>query len=55
MLPEEDRYMTRSELLDSHAAAGRVAEQVVFNEVRTAPRTTWNVPSIVRQMIAEYG
>ncbi|MEW5919900.1 MAG: ATP-dependent zinc metalloprotease FtsH [Bacillota bacterium] len=59
MLPEEDRYyMTRSELLDRVAAllAGRVAEQVVFNEISTgAQNDLERSTSIVRQMIMEYG
>lgn len=59
MLPEEDRYyMTRSELLDRVAAllAGRVAEQVVFNEISTgAQNDLERATSIVRQMIMEYG
>jgi cell division protease FtsH len=59
MLPEEDRYyMTRSELLDRVATllAGRVAEQVVFNEVSTgAQNDLERATSIVRQMIMEYG
>jgi cell division protease FtsH len=59
MLPEEDRYyMTRSELLDRVATllAGRVAEQVVFNEVSTgAQNDLERGTSIVRQMIMEYG
>jgi len=59
MLPEEDRYyMTRSELLDRVATllAGRVAEQVVFNEVSTgAQNDLERGTAIVRQMIMEYG
>lgn len=59
MLPEEDRYyMTRSELLDRVATllAGRVAEQVVFNEVSTgAQNDLERATAIVRQMIMEYG
>ncbi|NLX91614.1 MAG: ATP-dependent metallopeptidase FtsH/Yme1/Tma family protein [Firmicutes bacterium] len=59
MLPEEDRYyMTRSELLARVATllAGRVAEQVVFNEISTgAQNDLERATSIVRQMIMEYG
>ncbi len=59
MLPEEDRYyMTRSELLDRISAlmAGRVAEQVVFNEISTgAQNDLERATAIVRQMIMEYG
>ncbi len=59
MLPEEDRYyMTRSELLDRVSAllAGRVAEQVVFDEISTgAQNDLERATSIVRQMIMEYG
>ncbi len=59
MLPEEDRYyMTRSELLERVATllAGRVAEQVVFNEVSTgAQNDLERGTAIVRQMIMEYG
>ena len=59
MLPEEDRYyMTRSELLARVATllAGRVAEQVVFNEISTgAQNDLERATAIVRQMIMEYG
>jgi cell division protease FtsH len=59
MLPEGDRYyMTRSELLDrvSVLLAGRVAEQVVFNEISTgAQNDLERATLIVRQMIMEYG
>jgi len=59
MLPEGDRYyMTRSELLDRVAVllAGRVAEQVVFNEISTgAQNDLERATAIVRQMIMEYG
>ncbi|NMB35426.1 MAG: ATP-dependent metallopeptidase FtsH/Yme1/Tma family protein [Firmicutes bacterium] len=59
MLPEEDRYyMTRSELLDRVATllAGRVAEDVVFNEISTgAQNDLERATAIVRQMIMEYG
>lgn len=59
MLPEEDRYyMTRSELLDRVTAllAGRVAEQVVFDEISTgAQNDLERATALVRQMIMEYG
>ncbi|HHU75637.1 MAG TPA: ATP-dependent metallopeptidase FtsH/Yme1/Tma family protein [Firmicutes bacterium] len=59
MLPEEDRYyMTRSELLARVATllGGRVAEQVVFDEISTgAQNDLERATSIVRQMIMEYG
>ncbi len=59
MLPEGDRYyMTRSELLDrvTTLLAGRVAEQVVFDEVSTgAQNDLERATSIVRQMIMEHG
>jgi cell division protease FtsH len=59
MLPEEDRYyLTRSELLDriSTLLAGRVAEEVVFNEISTgAQNDLERATAIVRQMIMEYG
>lgn len=59
MLPEEDRYyMTRTELLARVATllAGRVAEEVVLNEVSTgAQNDLERATSIVRQMIMEYG
>jgi len=59
MLPEEDRYyMTRSELLERISAllAGRVAEEVVFNEISTgAQNDLERATSVVRQMIMEYG
>lgn len=59
MLPEQDRYyLTRSELLDriSTLLAGRVAEEVVFNEISTgAQNDLERATAIVRQMIMEYG
>lgn len=59
MFPEEDRYyMTRSELLAriSTLLAGRVAEQMVLNEVSTgAQNDLERSTAIVRQMIMEYG
>ena len=59
MLPEEDRYyLTRSELLERVATllAGRVAEEVIFNEISTgAQNDLERATAIVRQMIMEYG
>ncbi|NLM45317.1 MAG: ATP-dependent zinc metalloprotease FtsH, partial [Firmicutes bacterium] len=59
MLPEQDRYyMTKSELLSrvTTLLAGRVAEQVVFNEISTgAQNDLERATAIVRQMIMEYG
>ena len=59
MLPEQDRYyMTRSELLArvTTLLAGRVAEEVVLNEISTgAQNDLERATSIVRQMIMEYG
>ncbi|NMD43388.1 MAG: cell division protein FtsH, partial [Firmicutes bacterium] len=59
MFPEEDRYfMTRSELLDrvTTLLAGRVAEQVVLDEISTgAQNDLERATAIVRQMITEYG
>ncbi len=59
MLPEEDRYyMTKSELLDRISAllAGRVAEQLVLNEISTgAQNDLERATAMVRQMIMEYG
>ncbi|MGI5875825.1 MAG: ATP-dependent zinc metalloprotease FtsH [Dethiobacteria bacterium] len=59
MLPEQDRYyLTRSELFDriSTLLAGRVAEEVVFNEISTgAQNDLERATAIVRQMIMEYG
>ena len=59
MLPEQDRYyMTRSELLArvTTLLAGRVAEEVVLNEISTgAQNDLERATSTVRQMIMEYG
>ena len=58
-LPIEDRFiMTKTEILDNvtHALAGRVAEQIVFNEISTGAQddldksTSW-----VRRMVMEFG
>ena len=57
--PQEDRYYrTRSELLDrvTTLMAGRVAEQLVLNEISTgAQNDLERATSIVRQMIMEFG
>ncbi len=57
--PTEDRYlMTRSELLDRLAVllGGRVAEELVFNEVSTgAQNDLQRATDIIRSMVAEYG
>jgi cell division protease FtsH len=57
--PTEDRYlMTRSELVDRLAVllGGRVAEELVFNEVSTgAQNDLGRATDIVRSMVAEYG
>ncbi|MDO9573601.1 MAG: ATP-dependent zinc metalloprotease FtsH, partial [Candidatus Contubernalis sp.] len=59
MLPEEDRYyMTKTELLEriTTLLAGRVAEQVVFNEISTGAQNDLERSThLVRQMIMEYG
>lgn len=58
-LPTEDRYLvTRSELLDELAMmlAGRVAEEMVFNDVTTgASDDLERATKIARQMVTEYG
>ncbi len=57
--PTEDRYlMTRSELLDRLAVllGGRVAEELVFNEVSTgAQNDLQRASDIARSMVTEYG
>ena len=59
MLPKEDRsYATRSELLDrlKVAMGGRVAEEVVLNEISTgASQDIQQASQIVRAMIMQYG
>ncbi|MBE8949146.1 MAG: ATP-dependent zinc metalloprotease FtsH [Quinella sp. 3Q1] len=59
MLPKEDRnYATRSELLDrlKVAMGGRVAEEVVLNEISTgASQDIQQASRIVRAMIMQYG
>lgn len=58
-LPTEDRYLvTKSELLDELAMmlAGRVAEEMVFNDVTTgASDDLERATKIARQMVTEYG
>jgi cell division protease FtsH len=57
--PTEDRYlMTRSELLDRLAVllGGRVAEELVFNEISTgAQNDLQRASDIARSMVTEYG
>ena len=59
MLPKEDRsYATRSELLDrlKVAMGGRVAEEIVLNEISTgASQDIQQASQIVRAMIMQYG
>lgn len=59
MLPKEDRnYATRSELLDrlKVAMGGRVAEEIVLNEISTgASQDIQQASKIVRAMIMQYG
>jgi cell division protease FtsH len=59
MLPREDRFlMTRQELLDKIAGllGGRVAEEVVFNEVSTGAHNDFQrATNIARKMVTEYG
>ena len=58
-LPTEDRYLlTRSELIDRLAVllGGRVAEELVFNEISTgAQNDLQRASDIARAMVAEYG
>jgi cell division protease FtsH len=57
--PTEDRYLlTRTELLDRLAVllGGRVAEELVFNEISTgAQNDLQRATDIARSMVAEYG
>ena len=57
--PAEDRYLlTRSELLDRLAVllGGRVAEELVFNEVSTgAQNDLQRASELARSMVTEYG
>ncbi|WBL15202.1 ATP-dependent zinc metalloprotease FtsH [Sutcliffiella sp. NC1] len=59
MLPKEDRYfMTKPELLDKITGllGGRVAEEVVFNEVSTGAHNDFQrATNIARKMVTEYG
>lgn len=59
MLPEEDRFFrTKSEILDSVVVtlAGRVAEELMFNEISTgAENDLSRVTKVVRKMVTEYG
>ncbi|HHY45955.1 MAG TPA: ATP-dependent zinc metalloprotease FtsH [Firmicutes bacterium] len=59
MFPDEDRYfLTRSEMLDEVTVlmAGRVAEEVAFDEVSTgAQNDIEKATRMVRKMITEYG
>ncbi|UCF21174.1 MAG: ATP-dependent zinc metalloprotease FtsH [Gemmatimonadota bacterium] len=58
-LPTEDRYLlTRAELLDRIAVllGGRVAEEIVFNEISTGAQNDLSrVSDITRSMVMEYG
>jgi cell division protease FtsH len=58
-LPTEDRYLlTRSELIDRLAVllGGRVAEELVFNEISTgAQNDLQRASDIARAMVTEYG
>jgi cell division protease FtsH len=57
--PTEDRYLlTRSELIDRLAVllGGRVAEELVFNEISTgAQNDLQRASDIARAMVTEYG
>ncbi len=58
-LPTEDRHlMTRTELLDKLCVmlSGRVAEEIIFNEVSTgAQNDLQRATDIARSMVTEYG
>lgn len=58
-LPTEDRYLlTKTELLDRLAVllGGRVAEEVIFNEISTgAQNDLERATAIARSMVVEYG
>jgi len=58
-LPTEDRFvMTRTEILNNvtYALSGRVAEQLVFNEISTGAQDDLDKSTrLVRRMIMEYG
>ncbi|SFF03769.1 ATP-dependent zinc metalloprotease FtsH [Alteribacillus iranensis] len=59
MLPKEDRYfMTKPELMDKIIGllGGRVAEEVMFNEVSTGAHNDFQrATDIARKMVMEYG
>ncbi|HYK71753.1 MAG TPA: ATP-dependent zinc metalloprotease FtsH [Pseudoneobacillus sp.] len=59
MLPREDRFLaTKQELLDKIVGllGGRVAEEVVFNEVSTGAHNDFQrATNIARKMVTEYG
>lgn len=59
MLPKEDRFlMTKKELLDKITGllGGRVAEDIVFNEVSTGAHNDFQrATNIARKMVTEYG
>ncbi|MBU9722014.1 MULTISPECIES: ATP-dependent zinc metalloprotease FtsH [Bacillaceae] len=59
MLPKEDRYfMTKPELLDKIVGllGGRVAEEVIFNEVSTGAHNDFQrATGIARKMVMEFG
>jgi cell division protease FtsH len=58
-LPTEDRYlMTKSELEDRMAVmmGGRVAEELIFNEISTgAQNDLYRATDVARSMVREYG
>lgn len=59
MLPKEDRYfMTKAELMDKITGllGGRVAEEIVFNEVSTGAHNDFQrATNIARRMVMEFG
>ena len=59
MLPKEETYLrTKKELLDSISGflAGRVAEEIMFNEVTTGAQNDFEqATKIARAMVTEYG
>ena len=59
MLPKEETYLrTKKELLDSISGflAGRVAEELMFNEVTTGAQNDFEqATKIARAMVTEYG
>ncbi len=59
MLPKEEKYLsTKNELLESISGllGGRVAEEVVFNEVTTGAHNDFEkATKIARAMVTEYG